>query len=77
MIFGLFAPVRYDIEEYRGYDIKILQDNYRDLIVLKDRWYGCANLHVPLYFNGATNIFKELPPRGTPELAEVYLKLRK
>jgi replicative DNA helicase len=58
---GLFAPDRYKIENYRGYDITKLKDNYRALKILKDRNYGLANGYLNLYFDGATNIFKELP----------------
>lgn len=57
----MFAPDRYKIENYRGYDITKLKDNYRALKILKDRNYGLANGYLNLYFDGATNIFKELP----------------
>lgn len=40
------------------YKIKNLYDNK-----LKDRNYGLANNYVHLYFNGATNMFKELPTK--------------
>lgn len=61
VVWGLFAPTRYEIEEYRGYDINKLRDNYRCLIWLKDRHYGLANQYSHLYFDGASNTFKELP----------------
>lgn len=61
LVLGLFAPTRYEIENYRGYDINRLKDNYRCLIFLKDRHYGLANQYVHLYFDGGANIFKELP----------------
>lgn len=60
-VWGLFAPTRYELEEYRGYNIDQLKDNYRCLIWLKDRDYGLANQYVHLYFDGASNTFKELP----------------
>lgn len=60
VILGLFAPARYEIEEYEGYDIKKLKDSYRSLIILKNR-IGRTNLELPLYFNGAANYFEELP----------------
>lgn len=60
-IFGLFAPDRYEIEKYRGYDITKLKDTYRCLIVLKDRWYGTANSYVHLFMDGVKNEFYELP----------------
>lgn len=61
---GLFAPVRYGIEEYPmrasgGYDITKLRDNYRELsVLLNRRGSGFINSH--LYFNGAVNYFCEL-----------------
>lgn len=61
LVLGLFAPTRYEISDYRGYNINKMKDSYRSLIFLKDRNYGLANNYVHLYFNGATNTFKELP----------------
>jgi replicative DNA helicase len=61
LVLGLFAPIRYELTNYRGYDIRLLKDNYRCLIFLKDRHFGLANNYVSLYFDGATNSFKELP----------------
>lgn len=63
LVLGLFAPTRYEIADYRGYNINKMRDSYRSLIFLKDRNYGLANNYVHLYFNGATNIFKELPTK--------------
>jgi len=60
-VFGLFAPDRYKIEDYRGYDITQFKDCFRALIVLKDRHYGTANSYIPLFMNGVTNEFFELP----------------
>lgn len=61
LILGLFAPARYNIKKYRDYDIDILRDRFRCLIFLKDRHYGLANMYLPLYFDGRTNLFEELP----------------
>ncbi len=63
MVLGLFAPDRYKIESYRGYDITKLKDNYRSLIVLKDRHYGLANGYVHLLMDGAVNNFYQLPDK--------------
>lgn len=35
LVLGLFAPTRYEISKYRGYDIDMLRDRYRCLIFLK------------------------------------------
>jgi len=61
LVLGLFAPARYNIDYYRGYNIKLLGDNFRSMKILKDRHNGCANKYVNLYFNGASNYFEELP----------------
>lgn len=61
LVLGIFAPERYKIETFRGYDITKLKDKYRAIKILKDRDYGLANAYLHLYMNGATNIFKELP----------------
>lgn len=61
IVLGLFAPVRYEIQEYRGYDITQLRDGYRALKFLKDRHYGLANTYVHLFMDGARNTFGELP----------------
>lgn len=61
MVIGLFAPTRYELNTYRGYNIDRLKDKYRCCLILKDRHYGLANNYIHLYFNGASNILKELP----------------
>jgi replicative DNA helicase len=62
LVLGIFAPTRYELDTYRKYNIKKLRDKYRCLVFLKDRHFGLANQYVHLYFDGASNIFKELPP---------------
>jgi replicative DNA helicase len=62
LVLGLFAPERYNISTHRKYNIKLLKNHYRSLMVLKDRNDGLINTYVPLYFNGATNFFSELEP---------------
>ena len=63
-VFGLFAPDRYEIADHRGYDITQLRDNYRSLSILKSR-DGEANLRLGMFFDGASNQFKELPSAKT------------
>lgn len=60
LMIGLFAPNRYKIEEYEGYNITKLRDNYRELSILLNRRGGGA-INLDLYFNGAVNYFAELP----------------
>jgi replicative DNA helicase len=61
IVIALFAPERYGITQFDGYNIDILGDKFRSLIVLKNR-LGRSNIRVGLFFDGATNVFKELPP---------------
>lgn len=61
VMFGLFAPHRYKIENYEGYDVDKLGDNYREFNVMLNR-NGSGFINIDLYFNGASNFFKELPP---------------
>lgn len=73
VVLGLFAPDRYEIENYLGYNIQLLKDNFRSLNIIKNR-IGIPNKKLPLYFNGATNTFQELP---LPEnmTSEIYQKI--
>lgn len=59
-IYGLFNPSRYGIQQHGGYNIAFMRDNYRSLKILKSR-DGISDVQVPLFFNGASDIFKELP----------------
>jgi len=71
-IIGLFSPFRHEIEEYMGYNITIFKDNIRFLEILGGR-EGGGGVICPLYFDGATNYFKELPlPDNIPEIQKVY-----
>lgn len=76
VVIGLFALNRYSIIKYRGYDIVKLGDKVRFLKFLKDRHYGCTNAYVPLYFNGATGMFRELP-KVESMTEEIYKKINK
>ena len=59
----IYSPFRNKIMRYPpgdGYDIVKLRDSYRRVAVELDR-YG-TTCETSLYFNGAVNYFKELPP---------------
>jgi len=60
MLLGLFAPVRFKKTEWEGYDIRRLKDSYRELSVILNR--NGPTVITDLYFDGACNYFKELPP---------------
>jgi replicative DNA helicase len=77
VVIGLFAPYRYKIQNYLGYDITRLKDNFRSLIILKNR-IGRPNLNLALYFDGAINKFKELPnPQSYDRMEKVYSLIEK
>ncbi len=59
LMIGLFAPNRYKIPQYEGYDITELKDNYRELSIILNRNGGAAT-NLDLYFEGAANHFREL-----------------
>ena len=61
MMLGITNPFSYEIAEYLGYDITKLRGNARFLEVVLNR-DGESNDMVPLFFDGATNFFSELPP---------------
>lgn len=73
LMFGLFAPNRYNIKSHEGYDITQLRDNYREFLTILNR-RGSA-IGTDLYFDGEVNFFKELP---TPENMnpEIYKNLK-
>jgi len=72
LMLGLFSPYRYKILDYAGYDLNILQDNYRELSIILNR-DGKSNAAVDLYFDGASNFFTELPRSAEKEnLLKVY-----
>jgi hypothetical protein len=58
MLLGLFAPNRYKIRNYEGYDITKLLDNHRELSVILNR--NGTTCTTQLGFSGACNYFEEL-----------------
>lgn len=59
VILGLFDPSRLKVDTYRGYRIDILQDSFRSLSILKNR-YGATNKKFGLEFNPSSCYFTEL-----------------
>lgn len=57
---GIFQPQKHEIKTYRGYNIIDMGDHYRNFSVFKNR-FGISNVNVGMYFDGAINLFKELP----------------
>ena len=76
MMIGIFNPFKHEIPEYLGYDITKFKDNIRfvEIIISRD---GGAGTICPLYFDGATNHFAELPlPNDTERMTKVYNHLK-
>jgi len=72
VMLGLFSPFRHEIPEYYGYDITKFKDNIRFLEIMGSRDGGAGTI-CPLYFDGATNYFKELPKsEDLEEMKKVY-----
>ena len=61
MVIGLYSPFKFGKDSYEGYDIKRFRNHIRFMEVLEDRDYGANNQICPLYFDGASSYFSELP----------------
>jgi len=59
---GIFQPQKHEIRNYRGYDMTLTGDAYRNFSIFKNR-FGISNINVGLYFDGATNFWKEMPKK--------------
>jgi replicative DNA helicase len=75
MMLGLFAPNRYRIRNYEGYDITKLLDNHRELSVILNR--NGSTCSVQLGFNGASNYFEELEKPDKIDYDIIINKLRR
>jgi len=74
-MFALFSPWRYEIPWYPnadGYNIEILRDRFKSLLMLKNN-EGEMAPRCGLYFDGKREIFKEMPlPTDKEKLNEIY-----
>ena len=73
-IMGLYNPSKFNKKEHLGYNILRLKDNGRFLKILDDRDYGAGGNICPLFFDGATSTFKELPLTSNKEELEKYYR---
>lgn len=72
VMLGITNPYSFEIPEYLGYNIQKLKGNARFLEVVLNR-NGQSNGICPLYFDGATNYFSELPlPSDALGIDKVY-----
>lgn len=73
LFIGLYNPSKYGKDVYDGYNIKRLRGYCRFMEVLEDRHYGSAGNICPLFFNGASSDFEELPKAtDTQQLQQIY-----
>jgi hypothetical protein len=72
---GIFSPYKYKQEEYEDWDLTRLRDYHREISIMLNR-NGKANATVQSYFNGAINLFKELPREPVPKIYRFVDKLR-
>lgn len=71
LVLGLYSPYRYEIKEYLDYDITRFRNHIRFMEVIVNR-EGEQNGICPLYFDGCTNFFDELPLPKDPALNNYY-----
>ena len=57
---ALYNPNRDSLKTYKKYNIEILENNFRSLMVLKNR-YGDCDVEIGMNFFGGINTFAELP----------------
>lgn len=61
MLIGLYSPFKYGLKDHEKYDITRFQNNIRFMQILEDRNNGGGGQICPLYFDGASSFFSELP----------------
>lgn len=77
MCLGIFSPYKYNLHDYKGYNINMFKDNIRFVSVLLNR-NGLCNGMLPLYFDGAVNYFAPLcSPKDEVGLQKIYKYLDK
>ena len=84
IVIGLFAPERFGLETFRGFDIsnhtpESFGDKFRSIKILKSR-FGTPNVESPLFFDGSYNYWEELPLPTDPDFKtkmDKYYKLLK
>lgn len=73
---GMFAPNRFGVKEYDGYDLTKLKDCHRELSIIFSR-HSAGSQTIPLLFLGTSNFFEELPRNITEQDYQRIDKLQK
>ena len=77
IMLGITNPFSYDLPIYLGYNLQRLKGNFRCLEIVLNR-NGNSNGICPLFFDGVTGRFKELPlPDNKEGMDLVYKELEK
>lgn len=71
---GLYNPAKFGKKSYMGYDTERLKNCGRFMNIIDDRDYGAGGNICPLFFDGATSTFKELPKVNEREELEKYYR---
>ena len=72
IMLGITNPFAFEVPDYLGFDISRLRGHARFLEIVLNR-EGESNDITPLYFDGATNYFAELPPpKDSVSMQKVY-----
>lgn len=69
LVLGLYSPFKYEIKTHEGYDITKFKNYIRFLQVIEDRDYGASGQVCPLFFNGMSSTFRELPKPDDSEIS--------
>ena len=73
---SIYSPFKHEIQQYEGYDITKFKNNIRFMEIMEDRDNGGGGMICPLFFDGATSFFAELPlPNETDKIKKVYAML--
>lgn len=77
LVLGLFSPFKFELPQYKGYDITKFKDNIRFLKVYVNRDGEMGGV-CPLFFDGAVCDFRELPrPEDNSNITKIYNYLNK
>lgn len=60
IVMAIFSPFKEKVPNYRGFNMEIVRDFYRSIIILKSR-FGEANHGVHVNFHGNVGIFLDMP----------------
>lgn len=70
---GVFNPVKYDLQDYAGYDLTRMPDSFRSIHLMKNR-DGQEYVVKAMHFAGGTGRFRELPDANMFKVGMVNYK---